>query len=223
MLKEYTGPTKLCDSDSPAIKEKAKEICANAATPKEAALRIFHFVRDEIWYAATRQDTKASETLQRKQGVCAAKCNLHVALLRAVGIPARYHIVKLNKSWMKGVMPIFAYWLAPSQLHPHPCCECYLEGKWISCETTFDKSLYQGAIRRGRITKDQVPIIDWDGETDLTVTHAWMKEDGGILASIDELARDVQRKFMPPRIIAYFGYPLANRHMNKLRQAATKG
>lgn len=44
-------PDALCDSDSPTIKAKAEELTRNAADQTEAAVNIFHFVRDHIQFA----------------------------------------------------------------------------------------------------------------------------------------------------------------------------
>lgn len=48
-MDEYLKATKLCDCDDGAIKNKAQEIIKDATTPKEAATKIFYFVRDKMF------------------------------------------------------------------------------------------------------------------------------------------------------------------------------
>ena len=47
-MEDYLKSTKLCDCENEKLKGKAKEIIKGADTPKEAALKIFHFTREEI-------------------------------------------------------------------------------------------------------------------------------------------------------------------------------
>ena len=73
-MDKYLKPTVMCDCDNPEIVDKAKEIIKDAETPKEAALKIFYFMRDEIPYGVDMlYPVKASETLKIKYGVCATK------------------------------------------------------------------------------------------------------------------------------------------------------
>ncbi|MGD8342771.1 MAG: hypothetical protein PVI38_19085 [Desulfobacterales bacterium] len=44
-MKNYLKPTKLCDCENEKLKGKAKEIIKGADTPKEAALKIFHYLK----------------------------------------------------------------------------------------------------------------------------------------------------------------------------------
>jgi hypothetical protein len=47
-MDEYLKPTEFCESDNKEIKKKARELVKDVATQNEAALNIFHFVRDGI-------------------------------------------------------------------------------------------------------------------------------------------------------------------------------
>jgi transglutaminase-like putative cysteine protease len=105
-MDEYLEPTELCDCSNPIIVNKSNELVGGSSTPKEAALKIFQFVKDEIPFKANRADERASETLQIGSGFCVTKSNLHVALLRAIGIPARYHHVHLRKEILIDGYPV---------------------------------------------------------------------------------------------------------------------
>src|SRR5262249_37533172 len=87
LMKEFLAPTKYCDSADPSIIATMATIRQGRAG-REAAVRLFHLVRDEVHYAFGPWGTTASSTLARLQGGCSNKSNLLVALLRAAGIPA---------------------------------------------------------------------------------------------------------------------------------------
>ena len=108
-MDEYLKSTVLCDSGNEAIQRKAQALIKNASTQKEAALEIFSYVRDRILFGLDNSDVKASETLRKRIGFCITKSNLQVALLRASGIPARYHRAVLFRSSLKGILPTYAY------------------------------------------------------------------------------------------------------------------
>lgn len=216
-MEEYLKPTDLCDSGSQAIKAKAKELTEDVDSARKAAQRIFGFVRDGILFGFDRRDDKASDTLKKQVGFCVTKTNLQVALLRAAGIPARYHQALLTKEALKGILPAFVYRSVPEKIWFHPWCECYLSEKWISCDTLFDKELYNALLSRGITSGERIPTIDWDGMNDLNTMTAWMLEDVGNSASLDHVFRKAQSE-LPPRPIAIILERLCNRHINKLRK-----
>jgi len=170
-------------------------------TPREASLRIFRFVRDTIPFNATLNIyQKASQTLQRKVVDYCNKVNVQVALLRAVGVPARCHLVRVEKEVLKAFIPGFLYSRLPSPVG-HFWCECYLAGRWVACETMFDRPLYQGMLEKGLIAQEQIPTIDWEGESDLVLLRPWIVKDVGFLPSYDELVKLAQEEGMPPKVI----------------------
>ena len=193
-MEDYLKPTEFCDCNNQEIIAKAKELTKNDKTPKEAALNIFHFVRDQIIFMAV-ECSKASETLKKGHGDCGTKTNLQVALLRAVNIPARYHLASLTKECLKGIVSESAYKFIPDVITDHPWCECYLSEKWISCDTLLDKALTKGIYKKGIHTKEEIPTIDWDGENDLNTMTTWMIEDKGTSPSLDDLFLEDQKEF----------------------------
>ena len=193
-MEDYLNPTEFCDCNNQEIIAKAKELTKNDKTPKEMALSIFHFVRDQISFMMSDND-KASETLKKGFGDCGTKTNLQVALLRAVKIPARHHIAALRKECIKGIVSELLYQESPDVILHHPWCECYLSEKWISCDTLLDKALIEGIYKKGIHTKEEIPTIDWDGENDLNTMTTWMIEDKGTLPSLDDLFIEAQKEF----------------------------
>jgi len=216
---EYLQATELGDSDNSEVNNKALELTKDAPTPKEAAMNIFAFVRDQVLFGFNRFDAKASETLKGGVGFCITKTILHVALLRAAGIPARYHQVVLSNESLKGLVPepIFRKKI-PREIWYHHWAECYLSGKWVACEPLFDKRLYKAACKKGIINKEKVPNIDWDGENDLIVVADFMLEDKGVFHSQDELFKKIRIENKLPGIIGKIVLRYMNQHLNKLRQ-----
>lgn len=214
---KYLKPTSLCDSDSEEIKKKAKELTKRTKTPKGAALKIFYFIRDEIPYSFDCTDVKASQTLITGLGLSFQKTNLQIALLRAAGLPARYHRVSCKKQLLRGIFPSILYLFLP-EVNPHFWCECHLSGKWVSCEATLDKTLFEGMTQRGFVATSQIPAIDWDGVNDLIVVKPWIVEDFGAATSLDDVYLEIAKKQPGPKVLRRILLPLSNRHINSLRK-----
>jgi transglutaminase-like putative cysteine protease len=204
-LENFLKSTEFCDCSNQKIISKAKELTQNDKTPKEAALSIFHFVRDQIAFMGGPV-VKASKTLRRGNGFCVTKSNLQVALLRAVNIPARYHVAHVRKDILIGIVPGFESDDIHDVITYHPWCECYLSDKWISCEALFNKALVEKIYKEGIHSKEDMPIIDWDGESDLSTVTTWKIEDKGTHDSLDEFFLKVKKYFatgfvgIPPKL-----------------------
>lgn len=225
-VQDYLAVTNMCDYDNPWLRKKAEEIIDSASTSEEKALKIFYHVRDNIRFSLAYSRSKASQIMKRGYGECGNKTNVQVALLRAAGIPARYRWVKARAKVLHHLIADFVYMNMPPVVS-HFWCECYLNGKWVSCELLLDKPLYDGMLKRGLVTKEQVPMIDWDGKTDLILLNPWITENCGHLPSIDDAIRVLQtgEEGMPPLwiewIIAPVFYPLNLRKSDKIRELAT--
>ncbi len=224
-MKEYLLATPLCDWNKPEILELASDICQNAENEREKALAIFEFVRDEIRFGINDSKTSASKTLRLQTGECVTKTNLQIALLRAAKIPARFHAVRCKSEALRGIVPEWLSKRMPAVVS-HFWCECNLSGKWISCEAMLDQPLYDSLLQQGNITEEQIPTIDWDGESDLIVLKQWIVEDMGHIASYEEvysmLDNSRGEEGMPPRIVErLFGwiiYRYLRGYTEKVRQ-----
>jgi hypothetical protein len=213
---EYLKPTELCDSEDETIGRKARELAGDASTPREAALGIFGFVRDQIPFALGKVGS-ASATLRHGTGYCVTKTYLQVALLRAAGVPARYHQAVLAKDVLKGIIPGWVHRMAPEKVWFHPWCECYLSGEWVPCETLFDKALYNAALTKGILSEEQIPAVDWDGCSSLCVVTAWLLEDVGTFHSMDDVFRRAQSEQAPGPIGPIMLY-FCNRYTDRVRR-----
>lgn len=220
-MEEYLRPTKMCDSDNVQLREKAKDIIKAAETPREAALRLFYYTRDEIRFGLDYPDKKASQTLKKGMGFCITKCNLQIALLRSIDIPARPHYVHLNKESLKAIAPQFMYNKLPEAI-VHIWCECYLSGRWLACEALFDDEFHKGLLKMGVINPEQVPTIDWDGETNLIlVKHRIVKDVGTFSSWDDAMSEGLKRGDEMPltnRILGWLFFSIFNRRVQTIRK-----
>lgn len=219
-MDEYLKATRLCDCDNVELEKKAEDVVGNAVNQEEAALRIFQFVRDKFLFGINYPDTKASKMLNQKIGFCMTKTNLQMALLRAVDIPSRCHLVELPKELLQIITPKSMYVRMPAT-STHPWCECYFSGKWISCEALYEDSFYAKLIEAGIHTKEEMPTIDWDGKTDLTLFGPWIVKDIGTFTSWDDAMKEARKSeaALPPtnRLIGWLMLSLMNRNIDAIR------
>lgn len=137
MERMYLTPTYFAQSDNPEIIECAKKL--SGPSVEQTVKNIYFFVRDEIKW--TIEGVKpAIEVLKSKKGVCFNKSSLQIALLRAVGIPARYRLEEVSSKALKPYLPKDIYDLLPKTVI-HALAEVYLDGKWLGCDATIDSQL----------------------------------------------------------------------------------
>jgi hypothetical protein len=152
-----------------------------------------------------------------------------MALMRAAGIPARLYAITARSEVLKDIWPDWVVAMFPREAG-HIYCECCLSGRWIACETLFDAPLYEGLLAKNILSKDAVPTIDWDGETDFTLIDPWLIRDIGICASYEDVLSAFERVegrggFPPYHFLGRLGYALGgwivnvlvNRHLDKIR------
>lgn len=213
----------MCNHDNPWLLKLAEEIVSGAITPVEQASRIFSYIRDRVRFSIAYSRSTATQTIERGYGDCLSKTNAQVALLRSMDIPARFRRVKVESVTLHHLVAEFLYkQMPPTASHFWP--ECFLGDRWISCEAFLDKPLYDGMLKKGLITKKQVPTIEWDGKSDLIILKAWITEQLGSISSVEEAIMYLKRseEGMPPlwieKIIAPIFYPLNLRYSDKIRQ-----
>jgi len=78
-------------SDDPEIVAKANDLVVEATRQAEAVDAILAWVRAHIEYDYDAPANDASSVFRNRRAVCAGFSTLSVALLRAAGIPSRYH------------------------------------------------------------------------------------------------------------------------------------
>ena len=155
MIEEvYLKPTRLAKSDDPEIVECAKGL-SQGLSVEQAIKNIYLFVRDQVKW--TIEGVKpAIEVLRSRKGACFNKASLQIALLRAMGIPARYRLEEASSLVLKPYLPKELYELLPKTV-VHALAEVYLNGQWLGCDATLDASLSHPLWKR-----------DWEPGMDLS-------------------------------------------------------
>ncbi len=150
---KYLVPSELCDFDgSIAIRRRALELTANCRSRKEKLQKVFDFVK-ELPYGLDDWDLKASETLRKGWGMCSGKTNLLVAMLRSIGIPARYRLYRIKAEavlWNQvGKLEGKAQRLKElGEERDHVDCEVWL-GRWMDCDPGRDTAMERGILKLG--------------------------------------------------------------------------
>lgn len=164
--------TFVIDWDAAPVKEKAQSLTKGQKDEIEKAKALFYSVRDQIKYNAylpmlpdqfTRENHKASATLERGEGYCVQKAVLLTALARAVDIPARLGFADIRNHYLPEEIAKFT---KDNVLPYHGYCELYLEGKWIKATPAFDLKTFQ---------EHQVIPVEFDGRND-AVFHRYNRE-----------------------------------------------
>jgi transglutaminase-like putative cysteine protease len=157
---------------------------------------VYDFVRNEIGFGYNEGDElPASSVLADGIGQCNTKSTLLMALLRAVGIPCRFHGFTIDKPLQKGAITGLAYWLAPQRII-HSWVEVSLEGRWIALEGFILDAPYLASLQRrfpqarqfcgyGAATPDlSAPGVEWRGQ-DTYIQKEGIADDFGVFDSPD--------------------------------------
>ena len=172
-LNIYLQPTEFLDFNKKRVKDTAIEITKDLRDDKEKAIALFYWVQNEIkynmftYYPKIKANLKASVTLRRKNGFCMSKATLLSTFARAVGIPARIHMVDIiNHKISRRVVNL----MGTNAFHCHAYSELFLNGKWIKATPVFDRETsFKGGF---------LPIVEFDGEND--ALFAPFDEEGNI-------------------------------------------
>ncbi|MBW2997423.1 transglutaminase domain-containing protein [Candidatus Woesearchaeota archaeon] len=91
---QYLLPGEIIDSNNSKVIEKASELAAGEDDYYEVVFKFADWTKENVEYDLSTLNTKASQkasyVLARKDGVCDEITTLFIAMLRAVGIPARF-------------------------------------------------------------------------------------------------------------------------------------
>ena len=138
----YLAGDDLIQADHPLIREKAALITAGIEDQRTKAIRVFYWVRDQIAYCI-EAERPALEVLTEGRGVCVTKAILHVAILRAAGVPARLGHCDYKSFVLRKMFPATYMDRQPETYPLHTFAEVYLDGAWITCDATVDRGFAQ--------------------------------------------------------------------------------
>jgi transglutaminase-like putative cysteine protease len=90
----FTRPSENIDSNNSKIVEKASELATGESDYYKVVFKMADWTKDAVRYDLSTINTKATHkaswVLAKKEGVCDEITTLFIALLRSVGIPARF-------------------------------------------------------------------------------------------------------------------------------------
>jgi len=138
----YLEPTELINSDHIAIKRSGSDVVEGEEDYYSAIMKVASFVEDRVDYtldSMTQSATqKASWVLINKKGVCDEISVLFIAMLRSVGIPARF---------VSGVAYTNSE-LFDFEWGNHGWTEVYFPGHgWIPFDITYKEMGYTNPLR----------------------------------------------------------------------------
>ncbi len=134
MSHDYLSETPLLDYQNPAIKALIAQRGWANLSEGDGIGAAYDFVRNEVLFGYNSDDAlPASKVLADGYGQCNTKGTLLMALLRAMGIPCRFHGFTIDKGLQRGVVPELVNPLAPRNII-HSWVEVQYRGEWLELE-----------------------------------------------------------------------------------------
>lgn len=212
-LRPFLQETWYCDTSAPPVRQLAAELRAGR-DDRATAVAAFHHVRDAIRYRVGDWQQTASHTLELGDGTCTNSANLLVALLRSVGIPAGYGVMRVRGREYFGPIapPRLARMVGEVSRHVYACV--LLDGRWVRCDPSDDLALSLGSAH----LNPQSRPVEWDGEQDamLHLDPDHILTDEVPVADIAPLMAKRMRRTI--RFVVRIG----NLYMDFLRQHGTR-
>ena len=132
---QYTQPTTQIQSNHPEIVAQAQAIIGDATNPYNQAYLIWKWVSENI--ATDGPSVDALTALRTKEADCSVN-RLYIAMLRAVGIPARL-ISEIHAMPFPSAAGTYLYSFDDNTLAAHVYAEFYLpEYGWIQSDTPWE-------------------------------------------------------------------------------------
>jgi len=189
-------PTRLLDYTHPTIETLVVRRGWRTLPPKARIGALYDFVRDEVAFGYNIDDeVPASRVLSDGMGQCNTKGILLMALLRACGVPCRFHGFTIDKALQKGAISGLWYLLSPGSI-VHSWVEVEFEAAWYNLEGFILDLPYLAAIQHrfsgrtafcgyGVATKDlATPPVYWEGN-DTFIQKEGINQDWGVYADPD--------------------------------------
>lgn len=115
-MENFLRATPILDHDHPALRRLVAERDWRGLPERERIGAVYDFVRELPFGYNISDELPASRVLADGYGQCNTKTTLLMALLRAVGVPCRFHGATIDKRLQQGVVRGLAYRLAPRSI-----------------------------------------------------------------------------------------------------------
>ncbi|MBU0980698.1 MAG: transglutaminase-like domain-containing protein [Nanoarchaeota archaeon] len=201
-VKKYTEPGKKINSDNTIIIAKASELGQGSDDLYEVVFRVGDWVERNINYNLTSATIKASQpaswVLQNRYGVCDEITTLFVAMLRSMGIPARF-VSGLAYTDYQGL----------NDFGPHAWAEVYFPGYgWVPFDLTYGQF--------GMVDATHLPLAFTTDAGESSIKYRWtgwqvdveteqLKMDAKIIETGEKIPTLVQMELTPWRDKVGFG------------------
>lgn len=137
----WRGASELMDVGSPRLRLRAQSITHLSPGDGAKAIAIYTFVKRLPFRIRPRlRPRTADEVLQAGCGDAAEKATLMVALLRAIGVPARLRMIAYRGELLRGLTEGL-------ERITRPIVEVHLRGGWQGTDTFVFPASYQVAAR----------------------------------------------------------------------------
>ena len=197
-MKNYLKETTILNYSHPLIQSLVKKKKWMNMESTEKVKSIYNFVRDEIKFGYnTSDDIIATQVLQDGFGQCNTKATLLMALLRATGVPNRFHGFTIDKELQKGAISGIWYILSPKSIL-HSWVEVNVKDNWYFLEgVILDKDYLTKLQEKNKDCKTtfcgfgaftdnfQNPPIEWN-LNNTYIQDKGINQDFGIFDTPDE-------------------------------------
>ncbi len=200
-MQNYLQATEILNFNHPKIQSLVEQKGWLDVSEFDKIGAVYHFVQNDLAFGYNQSDEMtASDILKDGYGQCNTKGTVLMALLRAVGIPCRFHGFTIEKQLQKGAISGIAYWLAPKNII-HSWVEVFYQQQWINLEGFILDKKYLANVQKmftkidgnfsgyGIATTNlKNPKIDWNGE-DTYIQKEGINRDYGIFDDPDTFYR----------------------------------
>ncbi|MEM5871697.1 MAG: transglutaminase-like domain-containing protein, partial [Candidatus Aenigmatarchaeota archaeon] len=193
-VKIYMQPTNNIQSNNPRIRSLAEEITKDAKNDFEKVVKLATWVHEHLTYdlSYTGKNLDALSVLEQKRGVCAEYTTLFIALVRSIGIPAKF---------------VSGFSFGERGWERHAYAEVYL-GKWVPVDPLwleigfldathikFGESFDNYIKNNVEVTGFDINHIEWvEDKVNISIISYEMLEkvDYNLTISSDEFRRDYE-------------------------------
>lgn len=230
----YLADTTLLDLAHPAIEALVERHRWRELEVRDRIGAIYDFVRNDIAFGYNADDNlSAPAVLADGYGQCNTKSTLLMALLRASGVPCRFHAATVHQKLQAGIIPRLFVPLAPDEIL-HSWVEVALDGRWVRLEGVILDEPYLAGLRNHLGISDGpllgfavgtndlgAPEVAWCGlDTEIQMTG--VARDFGTRADPDEwyAAEGTNLGGVRGLVYRHLVRHLMNRRVRRLRTAS---
>ncbi|GEM_PF-664163 len=140
---QHLSETSYLNFSHPTVQIAITDATRNASSPKEKAIAIHDYVRDEIVFGFSSDfyDMSASDVLAEGRGFCNNQSTVFAAMLRGAGIPARHRFYSLSAQVLEGIIN------PGTEYVDHAVVEAFIEDNWVPVDSYIVDSQHARAVQ----------------------------------------------------------------------------